>query len=726
MPWILGPLAALAVSYVLLFTSDLLPSHDTLANLFWYHYFLSALREAPTTAPVWNPFMTWGSPTHLHWAVGLSPSMLLLTPLGVMFSSLSATTLFYASLLLDEFLLLGGVYLLSGLLFRRETARAFVCLSMVGTVVWSSQIYWNFRLYYLLPLALYFLLRAARERSWISAGAAFTILLAASFVGNILYVAAVLFLLGTFFFLAFRWTEDKTGASSPVGKSLLYLFPLLLVTSLGLLFYDGPPYLVASGRDAAGMVSRDQFLGYEMYSDLRYFGGFLHGLELPLDVSTFGGLLVAPLALYAIFFCWKRALVPWIGASLFVFLLWLGKDSFVAPLAYLLPGFSRYRYLGLVTPLIKVFVVIIAGFGLEHWLARLERKSARAPLWTAAGFILVSGLALALTTDLRTPRALFTLLILIGYAALFWGALLHRRTLARYGSVMLLALLFAEVVSYRESAIESKSLSLSPLLRERLQARPWALDEKRTVAYREHPLYQMMLGETKGNIGAAHNITDWFLGIDSCFSPFKMDDATQRAARFREAIGLPASLDPSFFTAMGCESPKWRWVSSPRIVSSLAHGIAMLRLNPASVFLLANETDSISLMQGEIPTREPKLVHSSPSSITLSTDGEGGWLYLAQSWHERWKAQAGGADLKILPGNSAFQLIAIPPGMKEIELRYDSPLMNFIWWMQWATGAGIAALLLSFVGNQLLRSKRIRIPSKVRSGSHSVATLSRS
>jgi hypothetical protein len=97
-----------------------------------------------------------------------------------------------------------------------------------------------------------------------------------------------------------------------------------------------------------------------------------------------------------------RIYVPYLAGFLVVLGLALGAVSFVALIAFHFPGFSLYRHLGLLLPIAKFHLVIIAAIGLSVFVADLRRETNKdisrrtlyiiVPLLVIAGFCTILSL----------------------------------------------------------------------------------------------------------------------------------------------------------------------------------------------------------------------------------------------------------------------------------------------------------------------------------------------
>ncbi len=156
------------------------------------------------------------------------------------------------------------MYWLSRLLYERRLTAWFVCLGAVTGLNWYSQLWWNFRIFYLVPAALACLLCFFRYRRPVFLWLAGVVYLT-SLVGNLPYYAPI-FLALNLPFVAVLTIQNRS-----VWKSLwdrprghLWLFVLLVGFAasyvVAVRVAMGPLVFLATGRDASGGVDVRRFL----------------------------------------------------------------------------------------------------------------------------------------------------------------------------------------------------------------------------------------------------------------------------------------------------------------------------------------------------------------------------------------------------------------------------------------------------------------------------------
>lgn len=670
-----------------LFSHHWIPQHDTLGSVLWLQYFLGQLQDS-WAAPLWNPYTAWGHTSQLPWITAMSPSLCLLALIAKVFPGVNAGSLFYVSCLIDETILAVGVYALSRQIFKDRAVRLLVVFSIVGTVFWSSQVYWNFRSYYLLPLAFYFFHKGITESRLSKLLIGGLVLVTGAVVGNVVYILFLHLLLAAVFIVAICFSESK---SFPSFKQLsrfdgVVLVALLLAVILTVAFVKwlGTPALLAVDRDAHGLVGYRTFLNHVVYSDLRYFQGVLDGLTNHFDVTVYGGILILPLAIYGVVFHWSRRVVPFLAVTLFLFLFWAGEKSFVAPLAYAIPGAGLYRYVGLVTPLIKIGLVFLAGFGFEKLLSFLEGDLPRTRLYALAGafFLFLGAFAIfgwRLQHEYRAePRTLVVAVLYFAYSIWFLGILWHRSVMPEWGRPLLLFIVLIDVMNYRLALYNERMFSVSDFTWEQFESQTLPYAVHRTENLESSSILKKLVEDTGGKLGANHNIYDTFFKIDRCFSPWVMDSAQPGVAALMQQYGLKPQTIVDFSRAdlqplkaeIGCERSKL--------------GLIGLSGAPASSRLT--------------------LQHFSGTQLTVSIDppaSEAQTLNYADAWHPFWHAYADGKPIAVERAG-AFKSLRVPPKTQTIEFQFSNPMATFLFYAMWSWGIGAVILLLGWSVSYLL------------------------
>src|SRR5579871_932566 len=192
-----------------------LPSGDTISAAEFFQFFY---REwlFNHELPRWMPYNLYGIQPDFWTITSLSPAQYFVAFVARIFSAHNTLRLFEVSIVIEEVALLVGTYLLSRRLFQHRLTTVFICLGVMGTVVWPIQIWFNFRIYYLLPLVFYFLIRffdtSDFRQIWIAG-----IITIVSLIGNLPYFAPLYAVVLAIFFLMLlvgRWRSLRGAIAS--------------------------------------------------------------------------------------------------------------------------------------------------------------------------------------------------------------------------------------------------------------------------------------------------------------------------------------------------------------------------------------------------------------------------------------------------------------------------------------------------------------------------------
>ena len=387
-------------------TRHCMPGHDSRQVLGFFDYTYSNWLFAGEL-PGWMVYGLHGLDAAVYHISVLSTASYLALFLGKLFWLQDSLTVFSASLCLEQLFFLLGFYLLSRRLFQEPLTVFCICLTAVGLVSWQSQLYFNLRVFCLLPLAFHFILRVRDD------GAGYCGWLAGivAFLGpeGFLYAYMLWACLLTIFSVAVFWGRFRCL------KAMFQFRALNVVTALGLvivaLAFGGTLWhcldnfaLSSVGRDDSGGVTLDSFLTYggnkldDMLSGLLLPPAFMGDAGGRSGMTDYVGLIC--------FLCFPMAFIcrrdfspvrPFLITLGVVAALSLGGLS--ASVIYFFPGMHLFRHVGFLTGVIKVLVLIVAGFGCDT-LIHLLRERRLIPRPTS-GTLLLIVIALLFYVDLN-------------------------------------------------------------------------------------------------------------------------------------------------------------------------------------------------------------------------------------------------------------------------------------------------------------------------------------
>jgi hypothetical protein len=272
-----------------------------------------------------------------------------------------------------------------------------VALSVVASAVWLDQPYWNFRLYYAIPLVLELGHRFLDTGRW-----RWTFLtcnlLALQTIGNLPYLipltSFVVFAYFGFYaainrtfvrgrLRSVQWNAPAMAALAGSALSFAAAYTCVTLGTEQLVNYN-------VGRGPSGTTSLSYFLSYGRFTDLGKWNDVVLRLSPALDNTLYAGMLLAPLLLTAFMLVDRRRLHLVLTA---VILLLFTLSTPIARLVYYAwPGMWYFRHIGLVSSLVKVLFCFVAGIGFE-FLFRSGPTSRRTMVRTVA-VIGATGLAI--------------------------------------------------------------------------------------------------------------------------------------------------------------------------------------------------------------------------------------------------------------------------------------------------------------------------------------------
>ena len=383
--------------------------HDGFQYTTLQYFFLNNAIQSHEIAQ-WIPFMTHGTVAARWFGIQggfLQNSLLYVAPL---LRHADLLAIHYLAVFFDELILLTGTWLLARRFFNAP-ATFFVSVSVLGTCVWLDQPYWNFRLYYAVPLVLeaaHRFLDSGRWR-WFFLAAN---LLAIQTIGNLPYFIPFT----SFVVFAYFVCYTATNLPQVVGRlrALEWRWPAVCAIGLAVASF----YLVYKcvtvgmdqvvdynvGRHPDGTTDLQVFLGYGGLTDLRKWSELVLRASPVFDNTLYAGMLVPPLLLAgAAFADRKRLHLVLLAATILLFTL----GSVVATVAfYGWPGMKYFRHIGLASALVKVLFCFVAGIGFEALYGRtLIRNRWAVRTLALAGAVLLTAGAWRAISIARSPAA---------------------------------------------------------------------------------------------------------------------------------------------------------------------------------------------------------------------------------------------------------------------------------------------------------------------------------
>ena len=376
-------------------------THDGFQYFTVQYYFLNNAVQANEVAQ-WIPYMNQGTVATFWYAIQGSFLQSVLLYAGSLLRGADLLFTYHIGMFADEMVLLVGTWLLARRFFRTP-AVCFIAVSVMGSCVWLDQPYWNFRLYYALPLVLemgHRFLDSGRWRWFFLA----VNLLALQTVGNLPYFVPFTSFAVFAYFASYATVHHRLVWQR--ARSLKWGWRAAVAIALGAMCFVvvykcitvGTEQLVGynPGRNRDGTSDLSSFLTYGGVTDLRKWIDLVLNVSPWLDITLYAGILLAPLLLCGLAVVDRRRLHLVLYATLLL-LFTLATPVAVAAF-YVWPGMKFFRHIGLVSPLVKVLFCFVAGIGFE-WLFEphpLRSKLAIRAAATAGALLLTASAWLAL------------------------------------------------------------------------------------------------------------------------------------------------------------------------------------------------------------------------------------------------------------------------------------------------------------------------------------------
>ena len=402
--FLLIPFIEAGIFFFLIYGKWIVGGHDGFEYFNLQYCFLNNVVNCGEI-PQWMPFIVQGMVVP-WWHImqgGILQNILLLS--GGLLKGINFLPLFYLGIYIDELLLLVGVWLLARRFYSSNVTVCFVALSIMGSCIWLLQPWWNFHFYYAIPLILYFAHKFLDSGKWRYYFLAGNLLFIQSF-GNLPYFLPVTSLV---IFLYFMFSLALSHKSSWRRiKTVHFGWPFVFATSSILLMFGLLYVFMHYGTDQIVNYTLRRQDASSSLSDFLFYGGRLSwriwlelilGVSFGIDYTLYIGIICIPLIILGIMFGinGKNAHFFLTVAVLLLF----SMGTFVSVFFYYCwPMMKYFRHLALVSPIIKIFLCFMAGFGFEA--VYFNRPRQVNPIVKKVALITLSALMLSAAVCLLT------------------------------------------------------------------------------------------------------------------------------------------------------------------------------------------------------------------------------------------------------------------------------------------------------------------------------------
>jgi hypothetical protein len=668
-----------------------------------------------------------GIPSNIWIHLALSPAGFLTALAGKLVGTTNTLLLFRISVALEGMILLSGVYALCRAFLHTFAAQAFVLLTMWNCLHWSTQIWWNFRLYYMVPWVLYFIHRFFADRrgnplDLMMAG----LLTIIGLMGSLPYFgpfhAAIILL-----FLPVC-AKLYPGATAKIrAQWRLSLIGGLAVALLTLCYFVSGWRSLAilepfAGHDADTLgVSSTDFL---IYARNAPFWEVLRAVNVgwPIispwlrypDQTLYIGVLPLFLFVWACFRVRERAFLAWLVPTVFV--IWFSMAGIFAFLFFFVPGFSLLRHLGLLLSAAKVLVVIAAGFGLEDFLS--NPKPGR--------FLILAGtVALLADSVFDEDLALAFLRWFVGMPLEKWQVIFFRRSILYTAGAMAIpgvlflasrvpklrglsgpiaALSLAGMFAYDLTSHHSLVSRFYPKVSGEDAATFARLTQARPVKYAERlkdlptdPDYQQLKRyldriEIPGLRSGINQSVLMMFHMDGCNTAARTVFRTASVAALSEAAPNPEN--PWLHAVLNCEVPKAFLMPADLMVESKTPGGSGA---PAET---SAELGSV------------RVAGFTANEVRFDTNvnsASGAYLVYSDAFSADWSASVDGNKTSLLPALSAFKAVRLSAGSHTVRLAIERPWILDPTWIAEALGAAVLGWLAVLQGVRAIKAHQYKI-----------------
>jgi len=709
------------------FLSDIyVPIHDTLLYFEYFYFFYNGI-FTHNAIPQWMPYEYYGVPAHLYQMDGLTPLSYLMIFLGKSFHVQNVLWLFKWAVIGEHIILAVGMYLLCRYFFRRKSTAFLLTLALTsGATSWFSQLCFDLRVIYLLPWTLWswfvFLDHRKLEYFWLTA-----LLFTVAVLGTPFYTIIIwMFIFAIIGLVYGRGKKLWQLFSQPWSKKSILLFLLFLIVAssffLQLILLKNQVDVMAGSALRFDKVG--SFLFHGGTFEIKYhFLKFLINPESPYYIGLFPFLFV----IWAAFYVRHKYLLS--ASTVAIFLFWLSFGGFFSVLCYFIPPMPAYHHINFTYGELKIFLLLIAGFGLEHFWGQTSGKRILGILLAVALLIfitdmmLISGEWLLPVFMASNTKELFWKGInanwifygwscyLIFFIILWMNVLFQKkspddRDQRRRNAVVLTSLALAFFIDI--GMFHSQMYKLAPSLDSNQKS--WVYTTRVfPLSYQasrsNEPLTQRQKDAvaltTRKYVGAIYSMSNSFCQFDMCISPYRSDIQPKGFNQFLKTRHL---MSPEILKILGCGSPKLRLISNHQYFPSRAEATkALSRIT--EIFNMPILTKGNPRKISSIPS-VPKISglgtiaveRFSENRIDLNisvTAPEGTWLIYADSFHPGWKAKIDGKLTDIFEAYLFMKAVRIDPGQHHVSFYFYDPIAtpNSYWIALVGFGAGIVLMI---------------------------------
>ncbi len=377
--------------------------HDFLDVAIHRYFFLNQAISAHEF-PQWIPYVVHGAPTAYSNATydGRLQDVLLL--ISSFLPKINFLTYLNLGFLIDELLLAVGMWLWASRVFQHKLTMAFVSGTVLASSVWVYAPGFDLQIYCAIPLVLYFFHQFLDQGKWRYFLFGMN-LLAIQAIGEPPYffpattLAVFLYLV---FYCLFNIKDTLVKLrriTFPVSAVIACLLVILsFVVVYGFFHFSFDQITINRGSNPEGKIGIEQFLSYEVSFGFTKWTELILGFSSQVDIMLYSGISTVILVMFYVFTGIKKESLPVLGTFIFLFFLSTGGGILAKICYYVWPLMSYFRQLAYIAMIAKVFLIMLAGFGLDRLIDVKRQPNAgikvKGPLTLCIVFTILIGLFL--------------------------------------------------------------------------------------------------------------------------------------------------------------------------------------------------------------------------------------------------------------------------------------------------------------------------------------------
>jgi len=709
---------------ILIYQNRLPVCHDTFQYLqLQYVYFNEVVQNH--SLPLWFPFVNQGFVGNYYF----TPQLTLLSPLfyflGIFVGKINYLYLFYFAVWFEELFFLLGVILLSSLYYKNAKTVFFVSVTLMGTAIWYPQIWWNFHLYYFVPIVLYCVHKCFITRLFrylILAILFFSLAVYGNFVYCGVFVSFVV-LVYILLIAPVYFSEIKTFLRKNTRLGCILVLSVFITIMLLSFFYikytDNEITYSSDTREASGENTLKTFLTYGGSRGFGKFKEIFRRYDKTVDINLFVGFFLPAFVLISFLHCRKKLSYVVGAVALVIFL--FSSGTFVSHIFYYLYPLGKvFRHIGLTATVFKLFIVFYAGFGFEIFIESLSND--KKPNFTKPIVVIILiCMAIMAHTQVFKPHIALNVLSLISKTdvtfflllpyvilsmsfLLFW--LKHKSIISRKSFINLILLLMVSdfflykysLVNHRMPRVPDEAISL-------FMPYKYSFSEERLSETKAHlnsndrmKRFNPVLGDAQK--GAVYDTIDLFFFADSLVSSYRADYVLKPVREYHDFKKEFPGKKVTYEKYSGAGYPKLGVFSRLNLVDNETEMGGIFNLDSFTgdmLFTTSKEAEKIKdnlfsyLVQQQAAVDFKNYNERIAAKINVEkfsfntldlevfVDGPENkycFLYYADAYHPHWNAYVNGKKIPVIKSNIGYKSIMIPYGTSKVIFEFGNIFYN--------------------------------------------------